>query len=68
MKLDLLTILLALTTSIQALNKTGQNFNSFYKIEHYYGSRDKEFYTKETLLNDNLSIVKWTNIFDVDDL
>ena len=40
------------------LNKTGQVFNSIYQIEHYYGSRDKEFYQYSSLGTGQLVLVK----------
>ena len=49
-----------------SLNKTGQVYNSVYKIEHYYGARDKEFYQHSSLILNELAVVKWTNAFDID--
>lgn len=37
----MILILLLLSKIAKTLNRTGEKFNSFYPIAHYYGSRDK---------------------------
>lgn len=37
----MILILLLLLQMVRTLNRTGEKFNSFYPIAHYYGSRDK---------------------------
>ena len=33
-------------------------------MRHYYGSRDKEYLVVKTITDDELTVVKWTKIFD----
>jgi len=40
--------------------------NLFYPIKSYYGSREKEFYTRSAVLNDNIATFLWFQNFNVD--
>jgi len=53
-----LGLVLFLLGRILGLNRTGQVYNSVYQIEHYYGSRDKEFFQYSSLVTKQLSAVK----------
>lgn len=47
-----------------AINKTGQNYNGQYKINEYYGARGREFYFLSSLLDDGLTVVRWSEGVD----
>ena len=61
--LDIFLVLLVFE-NCQNLNSTGVKTNRFYTMRHYYGSRDKEYLVVKTITDDELTVVKWTKIFD----
>lgn len=64
----LLSIVLGLISifaiSVKSLNAPGQKTNKEYKISQYYGSRDKEFYYISNIINDKLTVVRWSESID----
>ena len=61
--INIFWLLLFFETTLN-LNATGVKTNRFYTMRHYYGSRDKEFLVVKTITDDELTVVKWTKIFD----
>jgi hypothetical protein len=41
--------------------------NAYYPIESYYGSRDKEYFTRDAILNDQPTTFQWSTNFDYDE-
>jgi len=41
--------------------------NPYYPIESYYGSRDKEYFSRNAILNDQPTTFQWSTNFDYDE-